>query len=64
MSGDLVIFEIKEEWYRAMSDTAPVTAPIPPRKISYKYFAAIKSHLKSYPSKFILLQKDAPKDQQ
>lgn len=47
-----------------MEDTTPVRALIPPGKISYKYFSAIKSHLKGYLSKFILLQKDASKDQQ
>lgn len=47
-----------------MLDTTPIRALVPPGKIFYKYFSAIKSHLKSYLSKFVLLQKDASKDQQ
>lgn len=47
-----------------MLDTTPIRALMPPEKISYKYFSAIKSHLKCRLSKFILLQKDASEDQQ
>lgn len=37
-----------------MLDTTPIRALIPPEKISYKYFSAIKSYLKVYLSKIIL----------
>lgn len=64
MNDDLVIFERKEERYSAMLDTTPIRALMPPGKIACKYFSAIKSHSKCRLSKFILLQKDATKDQQ
>lgn len=55
MSADLVILQMKKEkQYSAVLDTTSITELIPPGKISYKYFSAIKSYLKGYLSKFIL----------